>query len=197
MAYSPSSNNNLNWNPADPAGCYDVPVTGTSYVGGIGQGLDKLKGGLQGAAQGIGQQGLSNLKSQLDAIERQRVQAQMQGAKTQEAHWSSGSQLGGPNSQPGLGTDLPSAGLGTDLPSAGLGGSDPSGNWAGDSQYAPWNQPHPCPACGTCPTCGRGRHDYGYVPYYPPAIPYYWPQDTTWTCAQNGQAVCGNENKIY
>ena len=173
MAYSPSSNNNLNWNPADPTGGYGVPVTGTSYVGGIGQ------------------QGLSNLKSQLDAkaeqiyAERQKAQAQMQGVKAQEAQWSSGGQLGGPNSQSGLGAG------------AGVGGSDPSANWAGDPQYAPWNQPRPCPSCGYCPCCGRGQHDYGYAPYYPPAIPYYWPQDTTWTCAQNGQAVCGNENKIY
>jgi len=82
--------------------------------------------------------------------------------------------------------------------------------WSGDPQYAPWNQPHDCPHCGRCPSCGRGG--YGYVPNYPPPywpnypqpyigdIPYYPPTtipNITWTGGTTGQAVCGNENRIY
>ncbi len=37
--------------------------------------------------------------------------------------------------------------------------------------------PHPCPACGHCPTCGRGGY-IAYPPYYvpyPQPVPYiYW-----------------------
>lgn len=42
--------------------------------------------------------------------------------------------------------------------------------WGGT--YPPPVEPHPCPACGYCPHCGRGGT---VVPHYPPSIPYYGP----------------------
>lgn len=37
--------------------------------------------------------------------------------------------------------------------------------WGGLAPYSP----SPCPSCGYCPSCGRGRHYYPYPTYQP-----YW-----------------------
>jgi hypothetical protein len=34
-------------------------------------------------------------------------------------------------------------------------------------------QPQPCPSCGHCPTCGRGRV-YPNHPWTNPSHPYWW-----------------------
>lgn len=131
MAYSPSSINNFDFNPADPAG---IGIPQTNQTNEIPS---------------------SAIKESLNRwAANKQARAQMQGAKAQEAQWSSGGQLGGPNAQ------------------SGLGGATISGGLA-DYSNLPAPISHDCPHCGRCPNCGRGG--YGYVPYYPPPIPYYGP----------------------
>lgn len=165
MAYSPSSSNNLNWNPTDQAVCGAIPD--------VQYGANYQSSQQTPQQTGIGQQGLDNLKAQIDAKTQQIYAEKMKG-----------------NSQLGGGT---------------IGGG--SADYSNLPPPAPIS--HDCSHCGRCPNCGRGKYDYGYVPYYPHPIPYYsanyagdypgWPQHGP-GCGNPAQMVssnAGNENRIY
>ena len=115
-------------------------------------------------AQGIGQQGFDAWKDKLDF-----QKAQLEAASQQQTKWSSGSLS---DACPGVDQCLGSGAIGGSL-------ADFSNNLAGSQAWGGYYPPisHDCPHCGRCPSCGRGG--YGYVPNYPPPIPYYY-QSPNW-----------------
>lgn len=78
---------------------------------------------------------------------------------------------------------------------------------AGDSNYAPWNQPQqPCPGCGRCPSCGRGGyHTAPFWPYQPTNVPYPSPYNpwaipmgtTTVTAGQSDMTMASGNLRAW